>query len=61
MPGLRCGKQENRNIGRRKRRDIARWNARLGRGRFGNLLRMVGVKLFQGRHRAPDYIGTPPA
>jgi hypothetical protein len=39
----------NRNIGRRKRRDIARWNARLGRGRFGNLLRMVGGKLFQMR------------
>jgi hypothetical protein len=35
----------NRNVGR-KRRDIARRNARLGRGRLRNLLRIV--KFFQG-------------
>jgi hypothetical protein len=41
----------NRNFGWRKRRHVARRNARLGRGRLGNLLRMAGMKLFQ--HESP--------
>jgi hypothetical protein len=37
--------RRRRRIG--NRRQVARRNARLGRGRLGNLLRMVGVELFQ--------------
>ena len=35
------------NIGSRNGRDIARRNPRPGGGRFGNLLRMMGIELFQ--------------
>ena len=41
--------RRRRRIG--NRRQVARRNARLGRGRLGNLLRMAGTKLFQ--HESP--------
>ena len=44
----------NRNIGLWRQRRYLYWrNARLGRGRSGNLVRLVGFKLFQNQY--PSY------
>ena len=44
LPGFSIGGGAGSGTGGKQ---VARRNARLGRGRLGNLLRMVGVELFQ--------------